>query len=126
MFIVGCEVFADGVCELDGAAVSATADLARGEIGKPALDLVEPGGRGRREVQCKSRMPSKPALDRRGLMRAVVVHDEMHGKRGGDVLFHVLQELEKLPGAMAPVQLPDDLAGGDVERGKRVVVPWRM
>jgi len=64
-------------------------------------------------------MPSKPALDRRGLLRAIVVHDEMHDKRGGDVLFHMLQELEKLPGAMAPVQLPDDLADGDVERGKK-------
>src|SRR5258708_36974040 len=112
MFIVGCEVFADGVSELDGAAVSATADLARGEIGKPALDLVEPGGRGRREVQCKSRMPSKPALDRRGLMRAVVVHDEMHGKRGGGVLFPGPQELEELPGPRARGPLPDGLPGG--------------
>lgn len=53
---------------------------------KPALDLVEPGGRSWREVDVKPRMPDQSVLDPLGLVCAVVVHDQMlfeHRRRVG-------------------------------------------
>ena len=44
---------------------------------EPALDLVEPRGGSRREMDVEARVASKPVLDRWGLVRAVVVHHEV-------------------------------------------------
>ena len=50
--------------------------------GEPALDLVEPGGVGRREVQVEARMPGEPRPHLPVLVRAVVVENEMELKLG--------------------------------------------
>jgi hypothetical protein len=55
------QVIADGLLELHGAAVSAAADLALRERGEPALDLVEPGGRGPSEVHVEARVAIEPS-----------------------------------------------------------------
>ena len=91
-----CQVVADGLFEFNGAAMSAAADLALGERGEPALDLIEPGGRGRREVHVEARMASEPAFDRGSLVRAVVVHDQMHVELRGHRLINGAQELQEL------------------------------
>ena len=58
---------------LEGAA----ADAVSGDLGKEALDHVEPGRRGGREVQVEARMCLEPAFHSRGLMRGIVVDDEV-------------------------------------------------
>ena len=78
---------------------------------------------GRREVDVPVRSPRQPGLDRRGLVSGVVVHDdvEVQPLRGTPV--DLLQEVEELPGPVAPVALADDEAGGDIEGGEQRVVP---
>ena len=64
MAVVVVEVSADGVLQFAGAAVDATAQLLFGKQREPALDQVEPGAAGGREVQMEARMTQQPALDR--------------------------------------------------------------
>jgi len=60
MTVVVFEVSTDGVFEFAGAAVSSAAQLLFGEQREPALDQVEPGAAGRREVQLEARMAQPP------------------------------------------------------------------
>src|SRR5579862_5022958 len=98
--IVSSEVVADGLLELNGAAMSTPANLSLGERGEPTLDLIEPRGGGRGEMRVEARMSSHPRLDRRGFVSAVVVHDQMHilPRRRG--LIDRAQEGEELLGSM--------------------------
>ena len=112
--IVGSEVVADGPLKLDGAAMSAPADLPLGERGQPTLDLIEPGRRGRGEVRMEARMAGHPGFDRRGLMGAVIVHHQMHVKLGRCGLIDGAQEGEELLGPVPPMHLADEFTRGDV------------
>ena len=47
------QVLADGLLEFACRAMGAAADVVLRERGEPALDLVEPGGEGRREVNAE-------------------------------------------------------------------------
>jgi hypothetical protein len=80
MPVVELQVAADSVLAFAGAAVSAAAQLFFGQDSEPALDQVEPGSAGRREVQVEARMAQQPALDRRGFVGGVVI-DESDGAR---------------------------------------------
>src|SRR5438270_13196562 len=51
LFIVGGEVEPDCVLESAGAAMSAAPKLLLSQGGEPPLDLIDPGGIGRREVE---------------------------------------------------------------------------
>jgi hypothetical protein len=48
-----------------------------GELHKPALDLIDPGHRSRREVDMIMRPAGKPRLDLRRLVGGIVIHDDM-------------------------------------------------
>ena len=76
--------------------MSAAANLPLGERGEPAFDLIEPRGRGRGEVCVEARMAGKPVLDRRGLVRAVVVHHQMDLEPLWGGLVYGAQEREEL------------------------------
>ena len=54
---------ADAVFQRPGAAVHAAAQLLACQLGEPALDLVDPRGIGRGEVQVEARSLQEPALD---------------------------------------------------------------
>src|SRR5665213_1023708 len=109
----------DGTLELDGGAVSAATDLPLCERGKEALDLIDPGSRGRSEVHVEARMAGEPTTHSGGLVRAVVVHHQVHVELVSNVRLDGVQELQELAAAMAPMQLADDFAGCDIERGKQ-------
>ena len=66
--IMGLDEGGDGGLELVDAAMDAAFDLLVGEERKPALDLVEPGGAGRREVEVVTPVAGEPRLDRRGVL----------------------------------------------------------
>src|SRR3972149_6749022 len=83
VFVAGGAVDADGVLELAGAAVRPAAQLLLGETGEPALDLVDPGRVGGREVHVEARVGGQPAPDERGLVGPVVVDDQVHLQVGG-------------------------------------------
>ena len=75
--IVMVEVFVDGSFELWNGGEDAASDALLGDQAEEALDLIEPRGRGRREVQVKARVLGQPCLNVGMLVRSVVVEDEM-------------------------------------------------
>ena len=70
-------------------------------------------------MNMEERMPSEPSFDRRCLVRAVVVHHQMHVQLGRHISLDGAKELQEFAAAMAPIQLADHLAGGDVQRRKQ-------
>jgi hypothetical protein len=57
------QIVADSLVNLNGATVSAAADLPFGHHSEPGFDLVERRTRGRREVRLEARPGSQPTLD---------------------------------------------------------------
>ena len=86
------------------------------ERGEEAFDHVEPGSRGRREVQVEAGMRLEPALYRRGLMGGIVVDDEMEIETGGGLLVDQFEKAQELAMSMARHASPDDLAVQHVQR----------
>ena len=81
-------------------------------------DPVDPGGRGRREVDVP-RPPRRPCPDGGGLVGGVVVHDDVDIQALGDAGVDPLREVRELLGPIASAALADDEADGDVEGGER-------
>src|ERR1700750_588848 len=77
MIVVFIEIVDDGLFQLVDAAEDAATNALSGDLGKEALDHVEPRARSRREVQVKARMLLEPAFDRGSLVSGVIVDDEM-------------------------------------------------
>ena len=71
VFVAVRQPVADVGAQLAYRAVGAAAQLARGQLGEPALDEVQPGGAGGGEVQREARMGEQPAPHRRGLVGGV-------------------------------------------------------
>src|SRR5208283_6103781 len=76
--VPGGDPGADRGYQLLGRAVAAAAQPALGQFCEPALDEVQPGAVGRREVKDEARMTKQPAVYRRGLVRGGVVDDHVH------------------------------------------------
>ena len=64
-------------------------------------------------------MPDEPVLDGGRLVRAVVVHHEVDVQPGWHVGLDGAQELQELAAAMPTMEVPDDGAGGNVQRCKQ-------
>ena len=73
----GVDVAPDGVFEFLGRAMDPAPELLFGQEREEALDLVEPGGAGGREVDMPAGMAGQPTLDSGRLVGCVVVHDQM-------------------------------------------------
>ena len=76
---------ANGVFQLQRAAVDAAPDLFFGQLGEPALDQIQPGSRSGSEVQVEARTLGQPAADQLGFVRAVVIQDEVYVQFCGHV-----------------------------------------
>src|SRR2546428_12338461 len=97
------EIFHDGAFELGDAFEGAAADTFSSDLGEEALDHVEPGSRGGREVQVEARMRLEPALYRRGFVGGVVVHDQVEVELGGGVRSAGPVEAHEFPRSVPPV-----------------------
>jgi hypothetical protein len=75
--IVVCQVGGDGFDQLRQAAKDTPAQTFGGQVTKEALDYVELGGAGGREVQMKARVLREPRFDLEMLVRGVVIQNEM-------------------------------------------------
>ncbi len=78
------QIETDGVLQSAGAALGSATDLLVGEHGEPALDLVDPGTVGGREVELKARVAKQPAMNQRRLVGAVVVEDHVDASSDAD------------------------------------------
>src|SRR3989475_3678411 len=113
------DIAADCVLQLSRAAVDASTELLFGERREPAFHEVDPRGAGRGEVQMEARMAGQPAMDRRRLVRAGIVEDQMDDQACRHAGVDGREKLSKLPGALALVEFADDLAALRVQRGKQ-------
>ena len=90
-----------------------------GELGEEALDGVEPGAGGRREVEGPARMAGEPSPDLRVLVGGVVVEDGVDQLAGRDRGLDGVEEADEL---LVPVALhvaADDGAVEHVEGGEQ-------
>src|SRR5271155_5046180 len=76
-------------------------DALLGDLGKPALHLIEPGTAGRGEVQVIARVFFKPGCDFWRFVGGVIVQDRMHREFCGHSALDLVQEADKLPLAVA-------------------------
>ena len=95
LIVVKDEVL-DGGGELTDACVASALDFTRGEQREPSLDLIEPGGVCGREMQMKAWPFLKPSFDQVGLVRGIVVEDEVDIELFGHRTFHQVEEAAKL------------------------------
>ena len=108
----------DGGPELLRTSMPAAPELFLGQQGEPPFDEIQPRGAGRGEVCMEPRPLEQPPPDQRGLMRSVVVHDQMHVEVRRHVRFNGFEELPEFSGALALVELANHLPGLDVQSRK--------
>ena len=76
MAVVQCDVFLDGCDQIGNTVEDAALKTICRDAAKEALDHVEPGRGGRREMHVETRMLFQPSLHFRMLVRGVVVAAE--------------------------------------------------
>ena len=116
----------DGGLEVDDGSEDAAFQASPGQLGEEALDRIEPGGRGRREVEGEALVPVEPCADLGVLVGGVVVEDDVDHLAGRHLGLDRVEEADELLMAMALHVAADDGAVEDVERGEQGVVPWRL
>ena len=124
--IVVSEVFHDGALELGDAFEGATANAVSSDLGEEALDHVEPGSRGRREVQIEARMRLEPALYGRRLMGGIAVDDQVEVETGRGAMIDQLEKAQELSMPVRGIQVPITLPSSILRAANRVVVPLRL
>ena len=95
------------------------------EGGTPALDAMEPRGVRRRAVRMQARGPGAPSADQRGLVRLVVVHDDVHVQVGRHLDIEGGQEGATRDRAMPPTNLTPHVSRlhGQCGKARRRPVP---
>ena len=84
------EVVIDGADQRGDIVEAAAANAFVGKLAEPALDEIQPGARGRDEVQVEARMAPQPGPDPRVLVGSVVVDDEVQVELGGSLAVDLL------------------------------------
>jgi hypothetical protein len=105
--VVSVDVGVDGRLELGGRAVSAAAQRTLGEAAEEALDLVEPGRAGGREVHVPAWALGEPVADRLGIVAAGVVEHEVDLEVGRDA---GVDGVEEAPLSVQPVRTESSAA----------------
>jgi hypothetical protein len=124
MGVVVVEEAVDGGLEVGDGSEDATLEAALGQDGEKALDGVEPGGRGRGEVECPAEMARQPSPHDGMLVDGVVVEDRVDCLAGGDLAFDGVEKANELLMPVALHVAPDDgsvehVHGGE-QRGRAV------
>ena len=93
VLIVDLKVVSDRFLQRLRAAMSAPPDLLARNGSKPSLNLIDPGGAGRGEMQMIARAARQPVVDPGCLAGPVVVQHQVDVEFGGD---HLVDSVEKL------------------------------
>ena len=96
--------------------LKAAPDAFAGDLGE---DHIEPGRRGRRDVEMEARMRLEPALHGRGLVGGIVIDDQMKVEIGRGLLIDQLEKAQELAVPMARHARSDHLSVQHVERRKQ-------
>jgi len=124
--IVGVDVGMDVGFEGLGRSMDAAADLLFGEQREEALDLVDPGCRGRGEVDVPTRAFGEPIADELGLVGAGIVDDEVNVEVGRHVALDRVEEAAELPGAVAREHWPMTFPTFTSSAANSASVPCRL
>jgi len=108
MFIPYGQEFRDRLLQISHAVERSPAHPFRGQLGKPALDEIEPTGAGGHKVGDEAGMPLEPSSHLGLLMSSVVVHHQMQGRGARKFLIEMPQKAQKLLMAMTLKALSDD------------------
>jgi hypothetical protein len=117
--VVGGHKGGDPSDQLLGAGEGATADRAAGQDREPALDLVQPGGVGRRVVDLEALPLGEPGADLGMLVGGVVVDNEMDVEPSRHGRVDAFEERQEFLMAVARLALGQHLSVGDIEGGKQ-------
>ena len=109
----------DLALEIGNRIEGAATDRLVGDQREPALDLVQPGTVGGREVQMKARAARQPGLHSSMLMGAVIVADQVHIEVLRDIGLDVTQEGQELLVVMLGLALRQHGAVGDIKGRKQ-------
>src|SRR3954466_4479985 len=105
----------DRLLEVDDAAKDAAPESLVGQLGEETFDRIEPGGRGRREMELEPRMPREPGADICMLVGGVVVHDQVQVQIWRGLAVDLVEEPNELLVSMAAHALADHLSVQDAE-----------
>ena len=117
--VVGLNKATDRLLEFVDRSVDTATNLLLGQQGEEALDLIDPGSRGRSEMQMVARPPGKPVVDELSLVAGGVVEDDMDIQLRRDIGVDVVEEAAKFDRAVAFVAAANHRSDRDVERGKQ-------
>lgn len=119
MEVVVMDEGVDALDELFNGGEGAAPDRLLGNVAEPALDLIEPGRGGGREVDVVARTLGEPSANLRVLVGGVVVDDQMQLQRCRHAVVQMAQEGEKLLVTVAGFTLGDDLTAAHLERSEQ-------
>ncbi len=117
--IVGLDVIANGLIGLENGMENASLQSLLGQCREESFDGVKPGRAGRREVDMEPGVVGQPLFHGDGLVRGVVVEDQVQLAVCRRFLIDGPQEPNELGGAVAEHALADDLALQNVQRGEQ-------
>ena len=112
-FIVGLDERIDVLSKLFNRCKGCAAQGLAFQDREPALDLIKPGGSGRREVEMDVRVTLEPAVVL-GLVGVEIVEDDVDGgiRIAGDDIVHEIKKFDPTPAILVGGR---DLAGSDLE-----------
>ena len=109
----------DGCLQVGHGFEDTALETVSGELGEISLDGVEPGARGRHEVEDEARMTGEPGAYLGMLVGGIVVEDHMHHLAGWRLALNGIQEAEELLVTVALHTAPGHGAVEHVEGGKQ-------
>src|SRR6201987_4045360 len=109
----------DSGFQFDGRSMNATADLVIGKQTEEALDLIDPGCRGGREVDVPTRPRGETVANELGLVGSGIINDEMDIEIVRDIGLDGVEKLAKLLRPMATEAPADDFTDLDIQRGEQ-------
>jgi len=119
ILVVAINERADIGFKLPDGGMNTSAEPLSGEFSEPALDLIDPRRRSRREVNMIMRPAREPRLDLGGFMGGIVIHDDMDIEPFGDLSIDFFEEVQELGRPMTLVAFADDEPRGHIECGKQ-------
>jgi len=113
--VVDFDVVPNRGFQLTGAVEGSAPNLFFRNQTKPAFDQIDPRSAGGSKVEVKTGSFDEPLVNQGGLVRTVVVEDQVDFKLFGNVLVDHLEESLELDRAVSAVTTADDFTGGRVQ-----------
>ena len=120
------EVSIDGGLEIDDAGEDAALQSLPGQFGEEALDGIEPGRRGRDDVEMEPGVPFEPGQHLGMLVRGVVVDDQVELSHGRGLAVNLVEEADEFLMPVARHACPMTLPWSTSSAANSVVVPFRL